>query len=86
MTVAYATPEKQVEIPLVVDESCTVELAIIRSKIMEAFPEIKFATISVGIFGQLVKLDDNLQSGDRVEIYRPLRIDPKDLRRLKAKK
>ncbi|MCX7120694.1 MAG: RnfH family protein [Gammaproteobacteria bacterium] len=86
ITVSYATPQKQVEIPLIVDESCTVELAIQRSKIINEFPEIKLATIAVGIFGQRVKLDANLQSGDRIEIYRPLIIDPKELRRLKAKK
>lgn len=82
--VAYATPEKQVQIALLIEESCTVELAIKRSKIMEQFSEIKLANSRVGIFGQLVKLDSNLQDGDRIEIYRPLTIDPKELRRLKA--
>lgn len=84
ITVAYATPEKQVEIALSVEESCTIELAIKRSKIIEQFPEIKLSTIAVGIFGQPVKLDSNLQDGDRIEIYRPLTIDPKEARRLKA--
>lgn len=83
--VCYATPEKQVQIALSVEESSTVELAIRRSKIVEQFPEIKFATIKVGIFSQPVKLDSNLQAGDRIEIYRPLTIDPKELRRLKAR-
>lgn len=85
ITVCYATPEKQVQIPLSVEESCTVELAIRRSKIMEPFPEIKFAHIKVGIFSQPVKLDSNVQAGDRIEIYRPLSIDPKELRRLKSR-
>lgn len=86
ITVAYATPEKQVQIALDVDESCTVELAIKRSKIIEQFPEIKLAGIAVGIFSQRVKLDSNLQAGDRIEIYRPLTIDPKDARRRNALK
>lgn len=86
ITVSYATPQKQVEIPLSVDESCTVELAIQRSKIMEQFSEIKLANSVVGIFSQRVKLDANLQDGDRIEIYRPLTIDPKELRRLKAQR
>ena len=84
ITVAYATPEKQVEIALSVEESCTVELAIKRSKIIEQFSEIKLADIKVGIFSQMVKLDSNLQDGDRIEIYRPLTIDPKEARRLRA--
>lgn len=83
--VCYATPEKQIQIPLSVEESCTVALAIQRSKITEFVPEIKIAKSAVGIYGQLVKLDSNLQDGDRIEIYRPLQIDPKDARRLKAK-
>jgi hypothetical protein len=82
--VCYATPKKQVQIALSVEESCTVELAIKRSKIMEQFPEIKLAGIVVGIFSQRVKLDANLQEGDRIEIYRPLTIDPKEARRIKA--
>ena len=84
ITVAYATPEKQVEIALSVEESCTVELAIKRSKIIEQFSEIKLADIKVGIFSQMVKLDSNLQDGDRIEIYRLLTIDPKEARRLRA--
>lgn len=84
ITVSYATPGKQVEIPIAVEESCTVELAIKRSKIIEQFPEIKLAHIVVGIFGQRVKLDSNVQAGDRIEIYRPLTIDPKEARRRRA--
>lgn len=86
ITVCYATPKKQVQIALSVEESCTVELAIKRSTIMEQFPEIKLAGIAVGIFGQRVKLDSNLQDGDRIEIYRSLLIDPKDARRAKARR
>lgn len=86
LTVCYATPQKQIEIPLNVEESCTVALAIKRSKILEKFPEIMLSNIAVGIFGQRVKLDSNLQDGDRIEIYRPLTIDPKEARRLRVKK
>lgn len=85
VTVCYATPEKQVQIPLSVEESCTVVLAIQRSKIIDLFPDIAIEKMAVGIYSQRVKLDSNLQDGDRIEIYRPLQIDPKDARRLKAK-
>ena len=86
ISVCYASSKKQIEIPLNVEESCTVELAIKRSKILEKFPEIKLSNIVVGIFGQRVKLDSNLQESDRVEIYRPLIIDPKEARRFRAKR
>lgn len=84
ITVAYATPEKQVEIPLLVDASCTVALAIQRSGILEQFPEIRLAERQVGIGSRKATLDTLVQTDDRVEIYRPLQIDPKQARRLRA--
>jgi len=86
ITVSYATPDQQVEIPLQVEESCTVALAIQRSGILEQFPEIRLADVSVGIHSRKVLLDSLLQEDDRVEIYRPLLIDPKQARRLRIKK
>lgn len=85
ITVCYATSEKQMEIPLQIEESCTIELAIKRSKIQIYFPEIKFSMIKVGINSNIVKLDSNLTENDRIEIYRTLLIDPKEARRLRAK-
>ncbi len=86
IAVSYATPEKQLEIPLRVDENCTVESAIIQSKILEHFQEINLLKNSVGIFSKPVTLDTVLHDGDRVEIYRPLITDPKEARRLKVSK
>ena len=85
ITVAYATSKKQVEIPLMVEESCTVALAIKRSGILQQFAEIKLASAKVGIFSKRVALDANLHEGDRIEIYRSLIIDPKQARILRAK-
>ena len=85
ITVAYATPQKQVETPLSVEESCTVALAIKRSGILQQFPEIKLASAKVGIFSKRVSLDAGLHEGDRIEIYRPLIIDPKQARVMRAK-
>ena len=83
--VAYATPTQQVEIPLDVPAHCTVALAIKRSDILKQFPDIPFPDINVGIYSKKVTLDHPLREGDRVEIYRPLLIDPKQARRLRAK-
>lgn len=85
ITVAYATPNQQVEIPLIIEENCTVALAIKRSGILQQFPEIKLASAKVGVFSKRVALDANLRDGDRIEIYRPLIIDPKQARVLRAK-
>lgn len=84
--VAYATPEKQVEIPLAVEENCTVALAIQRSGVVQQFPEINLAQATVGIHSRRVALDAGLRDGDRIEIYRPLKIDPKQARLLRAER
>lgn len=84
--VAYALPEKQVILSVTVDEDCTVQKAIEISGILEHFSGIDLFTHKVGIFGKTVGLDTPLQRGDRVEIYRPLLVDPKEARRRRAKK
>jgi putative ubiquitin-RnfH superfamily antitoxin RatB of RatAB toxin-antitoxin module len=61
-----------------------VEDAIRASGVLEAFPEIDLARNKVGIFSKLVKLDEKVRDRDRVEIYRPLIADPKEVRRKRA--
>jgi len=82
--VAYARPEEQVIIPVEVAVGATLEAAIRRSGILERFPEIDLGVNKVGIFGKLGKLDAELRSGDRVEIYRALIADPKEVRKQRA--
>ncbi len=84
--VAYASEDRQVEVPLEVEASCTIAIAIRRSGLLEQFPEIKLSDISVGVYSRAAALDDILQENDRVEIYRPLKIDPKEARLLRAKR
>ena len=84
--VAYATPEQQVLIALDMPEGATVEQAITASGLLARFPEIDAADIKAGIFGSACKPDQPLKPGDRVEIYRPLRHDPKEARRQRAAK
>lgn len=83
--VAYATEKRQIEIPLQVEENCNVALAIRRSGILQLFPEIVLAKSAVGIYGRRTTLDAALRDNDRVEIYRPLQIEPKQARVLRAK-
>ena len=79
--VAYALPERQLIIPLQVAPGTTAEQAIQQSGIEQDFPEIDLAKSKIGIFAKLSKKDTVLKAGDRVEIYRPLIADPKEVRR-----
>jgi putative ubiquitin-RnfH superfamily antitoxin RatB of RatAB toxin-antitoxin module len=82
--VAYALPEKQVILKLMVEPDSTLESAIRASGVLEQFPEIDLGRNKVGVFGKPGKLDDVLHPGDRVEIYRPLIADPKEVRKRRA--
>ena len=82
--VAYARPEKQVIIPLQVAEGTLAIEAVEESGVLSRFPEVDLEQTKIGIFGKACKLEQELQDGDRVEIYRPLLIDPKEQRRKKA--
>lgn len=82
--VAYARREAQALIGLDVEPGTTVEQAVQRSGILERFPEIDLGVNQVGIFGKLTKLDTALRAQDRVEIYRPLIADPKEVRKQRA--
>lgn len=82
--VAYALPKQQVVLPLKVAEGTTAEQAIRVSGILARYPEIDLAENKIGIFGKLGKLDAVLREHDRVEIYRPLIADPKEIRRQRA--
>lgn len=84
--VSYATTSRQIEITITVEPDCTVESAIRQSELLSEFPEIDLSTFSVGIYGKKTTLDHRIQEGDRIEVYRPLLIDPKQARRLRAKK
>ncbi len=71
---------------LEVSSGCTVKEAIILSGIMDQFPEIDLTKNKIGIFSKFIQPDTLVQPKDRIEIYRPLIIDPKDARRLRAKR
>lgn len=81
---AYALEEVQYLFAEEVEEGTTVEQALAQSKLLKEVPGIN--TDNVGIFGKLVKPDTVLREGDRIEVYRPLKADPKDRRRQKVTK
>jgi hypothetical protein len=84
LEVAYAKPDEQVIVPIVAQTGTTVATAIASSGILTKFPEIDLAQNKVGVFGKLVKMDTVLRDKDRVEIYRKLIADPKEVRRQRA--
>ncbi|XNM68661.1 RnfH family protein [Escherichia coli] len=84
--VAYALPQKQYLQRVTLDEGATVEQAIQASGLLTLRDDIDLTKNKVGIYSRPVKLDDVVHDGDRVEIYRPLIADPKELRRQRAAK
>jgi len=83
--VAYATPGKQKVLSLEVPATCSVGEAIRLSGIEDEFPDMAVDPNAVGIFSRKVSLEQRLSEGDRVEIYRPLLADPKEVRRKRAR-
>jgi len=75
--VAYALPERQTLIRMAVAAGTTVAQALAASGILALHPEVDLAQQRVGIFGQFVAFERVLESGDRIELYRPLIADPK---------
>lgn len=86
--VVYAAVDRQVLRTVSVAEGSTIRAAVLASGIGEAFTELNLADCPLGIFGKVVA-DPQVrlvQAGDRIEIYRPLLADPKEVRRLRAAK
>jgi len=82
--VAYAKPDEQIIVAIVVPQGTTLGQAVNLSGILSRFPEINDAGLKIGIFGSVAKLEQVVKQGDRIEIYRPLIHDPKDARRNRA--
>jgi len=82
--VAYALPYEQVIFKVKIKSGGLVSDAIKHSGILVSYPEIDLTLNKVGIFGKITKMSSPLREGDRVEIYRPLIADPKEVRRKRA--
>lgn len=82
--VVFAKVSEQALLAVEGDKGMTVREAVERSGILRRFPEIDLDVNKVGVFGKVAKLDQTLDTGDRVEIYRPLIADPKAQRKKRA--
>ena len=82
--IAYATPERQEIVECEIVQGTSVREAVKQSNIDEYFPEIDLENCDLGVFGKIVEPTYELVDGDRIEIYRPLIADPKEIRRQRA--
>ena len=82
--VIYALPEKQALIRLKLPAGSTVRQAIDAAGLLQKHPEIDLTKNKIGVFAKLTKPDAALRDHDRVEIYRPLIADPKEVRKQRA--
>lgn len=82
--VCYALPQRQELVNLSLPEGSTLQHALERSGLLAKYPEIDLTKNKFGVFAKLSKLDTVLRDRDRVEIYRPLIADPKEVRKKRA--
>ena len=82
--IAYATADNQMILECHVEPGTSPRDAVINSSIDEYFPEIDKEGCDIGIFGKVIRQDHELENGDRIEIYRPLIADPKEVRKRRA--
>ena len=82
--IAYALPQRQELVHVLLPTGSTVQQASEASGLMQKYAEIDLKQNKVGVFGKLTKLDAPLRNRDRVEIYRPLLADPKEVRKKRA--
>ena len=82
--VVYALPDRQAVHELELPDSATVAEAVARSGLLQQFPEIGERPLACAIYGRAVAESHVLRAGDRVDILRPLQVDPKESRRRAA--
>ena len=82
--IVYGLADRQVLKSMTVVEGTTVREAALKSGLEVEFPELDLQQAPLGIFGKVVKDETMLRNGDRIEVYRPLLIDPKEARRKRA--
>jgi putative ubiquitin-RnfH superfamily antitoxin RatB of RatAB toxin-antitoxin module len=79
--VVIATPDKQVLRELRVEPGSSVADVLRQSNLAREFPQLEFEAMQAGIWGRPVERDQAVSDGDRVELYRPLNMDPREARR-----
>jgi putative ubiquitin-RnfH superfamily antitoxin RatB of RatAB toxin-antitoxin module len=83
--VVYARPDQQRVVGLPLTDGLTALAAVRASGLLEEFPELDAGSLTLGIWGRPVPPGQGLRAGDRVEVYRPLGLDPREARRAAAR-
>lgn len=82
--IAYAMPDRQYLKKVTIPGGTTAREALSFSDLAVEFPQLDLQTCSIGIFGQVIANDRVMQTGDRLEVYRSLQMDPREARRQRA--
>ena len=85
VSVAVALATRQEVIDLDLPANATVAEAIAAARLAQRFPGVDFSATRAGIWSRAAGGDERLREGDRVELYRPLKADPKQQRRNRAR-
>ena len=84
VTVVYALPDRQHVLQTEVAPGTTVGRAIMASGLLELEPALRDSELRAGVWNHRVALDAMVREGERIEVYRPLTVDPKEARRIRA--
>ena len=84
VTVVYASTKRRILLQVDVDDGLTIEEAIVASGMLSLEPGLHMKDLSVGVWNRAARLEQRVLEGDRIEIYRPLQVDPKEARRIRA--
>ena len=84
VTVVYAGSNRRIVLQVDVEAGVTVEDAIIASGVLSLEPDLNLRNLKVGVWNRVASLEQRVREGDRIEIYRPLLVDPKEARRIRA--
>lgn len=84
VTIVHCTQQTDHRVELDVPKGTTIGAAIELSGVYARAPSLQAGCLTVGIWNRVVGLEQVLNEGDRIEIYRPLSVDPKEGRRLRA--
>ena len=84
IAVVYVVPGREDVVEVLMSAGATVADAIERSGVLQRHPQPAGQALDVGVWGHICRPERLLEDGDRVEIYRPLTVDPKEARRVRA--
>ena len=83
-TVVWAEPGRELLLPVQVPAGATLRDAVLASGLLEQVPALDAAALDLGVWGHPRPASQPLRDGDRIEVYRPLTVDPKEARRIRA--